>query len=181
MRQSRARSGKKGSGGDSPGALSCKPRWMGLPYCARASRRRPTRVAAAAPNRSSIGGAGTSVGGPPELLVEEVEVDPPVEVELEVEELVDVDEEVLVEVEEDVLVELEVETLPDEVDVELDVETLPDEVLTLPELVEVEVEMLPEEVEVELPPVLVLVDPPDVEVEPPEVEVEPVLVEVMTT
>lgn len=80
-----------------------------------------------------------------------------------------------VELDDEVLVELEVLTLPEEV------ETLPDEVLTLPELVdtlpelvEVEVEILPELVLDELPPLLVLVDPP-------EVDVEPVLVEVMTT
>ena len=48
--------------------------------------------------------------------------------------------------------------------------------------------MLPEDVLVELPPLLVLVDPPELEVEPPElevdppeVEVDPVLVEVITT
>lgn len=39
-----------------------------------AIRRRPTRVAAAAPNSRSIGGAGTSVGGPPDELVDEVEL-----------------------------------------------------------------------------------------------------------
>jgi hypothetical protein len=157
-------------------------------------------VAAAAPNRSSIGGAGTSVGGPPEELVDEVELPlwPPLDEEVELDELVDedvedevdedveVDEEVELEVDDEV--ELEVLTLPEEVEVELEVltlpdevETLPDDVLTLPDEVEVEVEMLPELVEVELPPELVLVDPPDDEVEPPEVEVEPVLVEVITT
>jgi len=127
-------------------------------------RRRPASVAAAAPNSSSIGGAGTSVGGPPELVVDEPWCHPPVEDE----------------VDEDVEEELEVD---DELEVEDDDEvlTLPEEVETLPELVEVEVEMLPDEVLVELPPVLVLVDPPELEVDPPEVEVEPVLVEVMTT
>lgn len=104
-----------------------------------------------------------------------LDVLPPLEVEL----LVELEVELLDELEE--LVEVEVDTLPEEVEVD-------DEVLTLPELVEVEVEILPEEVEVDEPPVLVLVEPPEVEVEPPdvegeppEVEVEPVLVEVMTT
>ena len=68
----------------------------------RASRRRPTSTAAAAPNNSIIGGAGTSVPLevlPVEVLPELVDVD----VEVDVEELV------LDEVEELVLVE----TLPD--------------------------------------------------------------------
>jgi len=158
----------------------------------RAILRRPARVAAAAPKSRSIGGAGTSVGGPPDELVDEVE--PPVEVEElvedepEVEEDVeeDVELEVELEVDEDVLVELELVTLPDEVLVELDVETLPelvetfpedvltlpDEVDTLPDEVEVEVETLPELVELDVAPELVLVDPPDEEVEPPDDEVD---------
>lgn len=147
----------------------------------RPIRRRPTIAAAAAPNRTSIGGAGTSVGGPPEVLVE-VEVEPPVEVEDELDDDVEeeVDDEVELEVEVELLVDdddevdedvlLEVETLPELVEVELEVETLPLLVETLPELVELE-----------LPPELVLVDPPDELVEPPEVLVEPVLVEVITT
>lgn len=58
----------------------------------RASLRRPTSVAAAAPNRISIGGAGTSV--PPELL----EVEPPEVEELdELEDELDVLDEELVE------------------------------------------------------------------------------------
>ncbi len=76
-------------------------------------RRRLNTPAAAAPNNSIIGGAGTSV--------------PPVEVlVLEPPELVD--DEVLLEVEPDELVELDEETLPEvEELVELDEETLPDD------------------------------------------------------
>ena len=95
-----------------------------FPYCPQkrvgcdqavflARRRRLNTPAAAAPNSSSIGGAGTSV--------------PPVEVlVLEPPELVD--DEVLLKVEPEELVELDEVTLP-EVDelVELDEETLPDE------------------------------------------------------
>ena len=88
------------------------------------SLRRATSVAAAAPNRSSIGGAGTSTGGVPPLELvppdDELEVDDEVEDELEVDELVELDELVL---DEPLLA-----TLPDEV------ETLPDEVETLPDL-----------------------------------------------
>lgn len=61
-----------------------------------ARRRRPTSVAAAAPNRISIGGAGTS--WPPEVL----EVEPP-EVELDVE--LEVLEEVELEPDEELLVD----------------------------------------------------------------------------
>lgn len=106
-----------------------------------ASLRRPITAAAAAPNKSSIGGAGTSLP-----LLDEVVVEPPVEdeVELEVDELVDDEVEELV-LEE---VELEVLTLPDD-------EELVDElVLTLPddeELVDELVETLPDEDEVTLP------------------------------
>lgn len=139
-------------------------------------------AAAAAPNSTSIGGAGTSVGGPPEVLVE-VEVEPPVEVEVddEVEDEVDDEVELDVELEVELLVEddedvdeevlLEVETLPELVEVELEVETFPELVETLPELVDVElevetlpelVETLPElvEVEVEMLPELVELELP---------------------
>ena len=82
-------------------------------------RRRANMPAAAAPNSSSIGGAGTSV--PPfDVLVVVVEPLPEL---LEVEELVELelDEVTLPEVDE--LVELDEETLPE---LELDEETLPE-------------------------------------------------------
>ena len=153
-------------------------------------------VAAAAPNSSSIGGAGTSVplevlvlvlvlelGSPPVLvevdeLVEPEELVEPDELTLpEVELLVDdetlpeVDDELLVE--DDTLPEVEddEETLP-----ELDEETLPDEEVEelLPEL-----EVTLPELELTLPEVDVL-DTPPVEVETPPVEVETPPVEVET-
>jgi hypothetical protein len=144
-------------------------------------RLRATSAAAAAPNRSSIGGAGTGVppvelgGGLPEEVELLVEVE--VLVELEVEVLPKLDEppevetlpldEVLVEVEtlplDDELVE--VDTLPlDEELLELDTlpldeeDTLPlDDEATLP-LDEEEVETLPLEEVDETPPLLPLVD-----------------------
>ncbi len=118
-----------------------------------ASRRRLSTAAAAAPNRISIGGAGTS--WPPfEVLVL---VEPPVLVEVDEEpevdedELVDVDEEVELEPE----VELDEVTLPevDElVDVEDDEETLPEvelDELTLPEVEDEDVTLPDDEDEVE--------------------------------
>ena len=93
------------------------------------SRRRATRVAAAAPNRRIIGGAGTSVP----LEVEEV---PPLEVELDVELEVELAELVL---------ELVLALVLDEV-----------EVLVAPKLLD---EISPLDVEVELPPVDVEVEP----------------------
>lgn len=74
-----------------------------------AKRRRLNTPAAAAPNSSSIGGAGTSVP-PVEVLV----LEPPELVDDEVEELVELDDDTLPEVDE--LVELDEETLPDEED-----------------------------------------------------------------
>jgi hypothetical protein len=110
-----------------------------------ASLRRPITAAAAAPNKSSIGGAGTSLP-----LLDEVVVEPPVdeevedEVELEVDELVDEDVEELV-LEE---VELDVLTLPDDEElVDELVETLPED----DELVDELVETLPEDEDVTLP------------------------------
>lgn len=150
------------------------------------SRRRPTSVAAAAPNSSSIGGPGTSV--PPELVVLVDVMSVPllddeelVEVELDVDELVELDDEDPVEVEvAPPVVEVEVEVAPPEVDVEVEVELELELELELEVDVEVEVE-----VEVEPPPVdevepPVEVDPPPVEVVEPPVEVDapPVEVEV---
>jgi hypothetical protein len=121
----------------------------------RASLRRATRAAAAAPNRISIGGAGTGV--PP------VEVDPPLEVDELVLELV---LELLLL---DVLVLLPPKLLDEEVD-----ETLPLDVeLELP-LVEVE----PPLVEVDPPLVLDVDETPPLVVEMPPLEVE---VEAVTT
>ena len=99
------------------------------------SRRRATRVAAAAPNSRIIGGAGTRVP----LEVEEV---PPLEVELDVELAVELDELVLEQV---------LALVLDEV-----------EVLVAPKLLD---EIWPLDVEVELPPVDVELPPVDVEVE----------------
>lgn len=83
-----------------------------------ASRLRPTMAAAAAPNSSSIGGAGTSC---PPLVPPLV----PPDVELEVDELVELEVEELVLDDVDELVEVDDVTLPEDEDVEV---TLPDEV-----------------------------------------------------
>lgn len=114
---------------------------------ARDSLRRPTTAAAAAPNRISIGGAGTS--WPPVL----VEVDPPEDVLVDDDEDVEdeVDDDVEVLVDEDELVEV------DELDEELVlVDTLPELVDTLPDVVEVD-DTLPD-VEEMLPELVVVVD-----------------------
>ncbi|MBS0481863.1 MAG: hypothetical protein JSR96_06850, partial [Proteobacteria bacterium] len=87
--------------------------------------RRLAMAAAAAPNNTSIGGAGTSVP-----LDDPDDVEPPelVELELDVDEDVELDEEVELDVEleldDEVLVELV--TLPDEVEVLVELVTLPD-------------------------------------------------------
>ena len=103
--------------------------------------RRATSAAAAPPKRISIGGAGTSIGGPPVdvLVLDEPEVDEEVELEVDVELEVELD------------VELDVDELPL---VPVDVDGPP---------VEVEVDDPP--VDVEDPPVDV--DDPPVEVDPP--------------
>lgn len=155
----------------------------------RANRLRTTSAAAAPPNSSSIGGAGTGVGGPggpgglspldddevEELLAEDVEA--LVEAEDADDVLVDTLplEEVEVDVETLPLDEVEVETLPlDDVDVDTlpldDDDTLPlDELETLP--------LLPPDADdvllvLDTPPVLVDEPPADVEVEPLVLEVE---------
>lgn len=133
------------------------------------SLRRATRVRAAAPNRSTIGGAG--IGVPPV----EVELDvAPLEVELDVE----LDVEALVE-EAELLLELvllDVLVPPPKLLDEEVVETLPLDVVDETPPVEVEVE--PPLVEDELPPVEVEVETPlEVETLPLEVETPPVEVE----
>ncbi len=83
----------------------------------RARRLRPNAVAAAAPNSSSIGGAGTSW---PPVVDEELLV----ELDEDVEDEVELDEETLPEVDEELLVEVDELTLPE---VEVDEETLPED------------------------------------------------------
>ncbi len=138
-----------------------------------AKRLRATRAAAAAPNRRTIGGAGTGDGVPllPLLpwLLPQWRHQPPFELQppllLQLPELVD--DEVLV------------ETLPDE-DVEVDTLPLDEELVEDEE--EVDEPPLAEEVDdppvedvlvLETPPVLV--EDPPVDVEPPLVDVEPPL------
>ena len=152
----------------------------------RAKRLRTTSAAAAPPNSSSIGGAGTGVGGPggvspfDEDEVDEDDAD-------EVDALVEADDADEVLVDTLPLEEVDVETLPlDEVEVEtlpledVEVDTLPlEEVETFP-LDELEtLPLLPPEADEVL---LVLDTPPVLVEEPPaEVEVEPLVLEVDDT
>lgn len=148
----------------------------------RFNPRRATSAAAASPNRMTIGGAGTSVGGGPggggvggpggvgggvgvpKLL-------PPVEVDELVDELVEELEDELVELETSTSMSMSVppvddveDTFPDDVDVE------PPLVLEVDETFPLEVEDPP--VEVDDPPVEVDDPPVDVEEPPDEVELD---------
>lgn len=118
------------------------------------NRLRTTSAPAAAPNSSSIGGAGTGVGGvplDPELPELEGGFQPD-----EVDQPLDVEDDVLLEV------EVDEDTSPDD-EVEVDEDTSPDEdELTSPDEL---VDDPPVDVDVELPPVEVEVDEPPVEVD----------------